>query len=66
MIDRVEIAQDADGTAEGAEEKLFLGSSIQPDCGALLQEERQGEKHRKEITENGLLGRGLISGKVDE
>ena len=51
MIDRVEIAQDADGTAEGAEEKIFLGSSIQPDCGAFLQEDKQGEKHCNEITE---------------
>lgn len=51
MIDRVEIAQDADGTAEGAEEKIFLGISIQPDRGAFLQEDKQGEKHCNEITE---------------
>ena len=66
MIDRVEIAQDADGTAEGAEEKIFLGSSIQPDCGAFLQKDKQGEKHCNEITEKAFLDRGLISGKVDE
>ena len=66
MIDRVEIAQDADGTAEGAEEKIFLGSSIQPDCGAFLQEDKQGEKHCNEITEKAFLDRGQMSGKVDE
>ena len=55
MIDRVEIAQDADGTAEGAEEKIFLGSSIQPDCGAFLQKDKQGEKHCNEITEKAFL-----------
>lgn len=64
MIDRVEIAQDADGTAEGAEEKIFLGSSIQPDCGAFLQEDKQGEKHCNEIAEKAFLHGGQISRKV--
>lgn len=64
MIDGIEIAEDADGAAEGAQEKKFFGIPIELDCGAFLQENKQGEKHCHEIAEKAFLHGGQISRKV--
>ena len=66
MINRVELHRMPDCTAEGAEEKIFLGISIQPDCGAFLQEDKQGEKHCNEITEKAFLHGRQVARKPHE
>ena len=66
MIDCVEIAEDADCTAEGTKEKIFFGIPVQLDFGAFLQEDKQGEKHCHEIAEKAFLDRGQIPRKADE